>query len=183
VVDEDDSVRGTIRNVLERERVAVEDYESAEAFLAGFRPRREACLVVDACLPRMNSLTLLRLLNGAGNQMPAIMITGISDVPMAVEAMKAGASDVIVKPNCWDLVARVGRALGQSRESTKLSPRRDDAANQFAGLSPRQRQVMTMVLAGHPSKNIAADLGISYRTVEKHRAAIMTNWLRVFEGD
>jgi two-component system CheB/CheR fusion protein len=175
VVDGDESIRGAIRNVLEHESVVVEDYASAEAFLAGFRPRREACLVVGAYLPGMNGRTLLRRLNDAGSRMPTIMITGNGDVLMAVEAMKSGASDVIERPiNRGDLIARVGRALGQSRASMTRSRRLEDVANHIAGLTPRQRQVMTMVLAGYPSKNIAADLRISQRTVEKHRAAIMT---------
>ena len=102
------------------------------------------------------------------------MITGNSDVPMAVRAMKAGVSDFIEKPISRDeLLASVERALEQSRDSSKLSARREDAARHVAGLTPRQHQIMELVLAGHPSKNIAADLGISQRTVENHRASIM----------
>jgi two-component system CheB/CheR fusion protein len=103
------------------------------------------------------------------------MITGNSDVAIAVEAMKAGASDFIEKPfSRIELLASVDRALEQSRDSGKLMAWREDAASHIAGLTPRQREVMEMVLAGHPSKNIAADLGISQRTVENHRAAIMS---------
>jgi two-component system, chemotaxis family, CheB/CheR fusion protein len=103
------------------------------------------------------------------------MITGNSDVSIAVQAMKAGASDFIEKPiSRGELLACVDRALEQSRDSSKLTAWREDAATHMAGLTPRQRQVMEMVLAGHPSKNIAADLGISQRTVENHRASIMT---------
>ena len=102
------------------------------------------------------------------------MITGNSDVPMAVRAMKAGASDFIEKPiGRSELLASVERALEQSRDSSKLPAWREDAASHIASLTPRQRQIMELVLAGHPSKNIAADLGISQRTVENHRASIM----------
>ena len=102
------------------------------------------------------------------------MITGNSDVPMAVQAMKAGASDFIEKPiGRGELLASVQRALEQSKDMGKLSAWRQDAAQRVAGLTPRQHEIMSMVLAGHPSKNIAADLGISQRTVENHRAAIM----------
>ena len=88
------------------------------------------------------------------------MITGNSDVPMAVQAMKAGATDFIEKPVSRDeLLASVNRALEQSRDSSKLSAWREDAAEHVAGLTSRQRQIMDLVLAGHPSKNIAADLG------------------------
>ena len=102
------------------------------------------------------------------------MITGQGDVPMAVEAMKAGAADFIEKPIRRDeLFASIDRALEQTRDSAKLSVRREAAATRLAGLTARQRQVMELVLAGHPSKNIATDLGISQRTVENHRAAVM----------
>ena len=102
------------------------------------------------------------------------MITGHGDVPMAVQAMKAGAADFIEKPIGRDeLLASIERALEQSRDSAKLSAWRETAAMRLAGLTARQRQIMDLVLAGHPSKNIAADLGISQRTVENHRAAVM----------
>jgi two-component system, chemotaxis family, CheB/CheR fusion protein len=175
VVDDDDDIRQAIRAVLEEDGRAVEDFATCEDFLQAFRPAREACLVIDAYLPGMSGLALLGRLHDAGHRLPAIMITGSSDVSMAVQAMKAGASDFIEKPiSRGELLTCVDRALEQSRDSSKLSAWREDAANHVAGLTPRQRQVMEMVLAGHPSKNIAADLGISQRTVENHRASIMT---------
>jgi two-component system CheB/CheR fusion protein len=175
VVDDDDGIRGAMRAVLEDDDRVVEDYDTCEAFLAAFRPGREACLVIDAYLPGMNGLTLLRRLREAGHRLPAIMITGNSDVAIAVQAMKAGASDFIEKPiSRGELLGCVDRALEQSRDSGKRTAWQADAATHMAGLTPRQHQVMEMVLAGHPSKNIAADLGISQRTVENHRASIMT---------
>jgi two-component system, chemotaxis family, CheB/CheR fusion protein len=174
VVDDDSHVREAIRAVLEKDGRTVEDYSACEAFLEAYHPGREACLLIDAYLPGMNGLELLQRLNGAGHRLPAIMITGNSDVPMAVQAMKAGASDFIEKPiGTSELLASVERALEQARDSSKLSAWRETAANHIAGLTPRQRQIMELVLAGHPSKNIAADLGISRRTVENHRASIM----------
>ena len=174
VVDDDSHLCEGIRNVLEEDGRTVEDYATCEAFLEAYRPGREGCLLIDAYLPGMSGLELLRRLHDAGDRLPAIMITGNSDVPMAVQAMKAGASDFIEKPvSHSDLLASVERALEQSRDATKRSAWREDAANRVAGLTPRQRQIMELVLAGHPSKNIAADLGISQRTVESHRASIM----------
>jgi two-component system CheB/CheR fusion protein len=174
VVDDDSHVREAIRDVLQEDGRTVEAYAACETFLEAYRPGREACLLIDAYLPGMSGLELLRRLSDAGHRLPAIMITGNSDVPMAVQAMKAGASDFIEKPiGRSDLLAIVERALERSRDTAKLSAWREDAANRVARLTPRQRQIMQLVLAGHPSKNIAADLGLSQRTVENHRAAIM----------
>jgi two-component system, chemotaxis family, CheB/CheR fusion protein len=175
VVDDDLHIREAMRDMLEGDGRSVEDYADGEAFLAAYSPGREACLLIDAYLPGMSGLEILQKLNGAGDRLPAIMITGNSDVAMAVQAMKAGASDFIEKPiGARDLIASVARALDLAQNVSKRSAHRDAAAQHVAGLTKRQHQIMDMVLAGHPSKNIAADLGISQRTVENHRAAIMT---------
>ncbi len=174
VIDDDSHIREGIRAVLEEDGQTVEDYPTCEAFLEAYRPGRAACLLIDAYLPGMNGLELLQKLHDAGYRLPAIMITGNADVSMAVQAMKAGASDFIEKPiNPNELVIGVERALEQSRDSNKLLAWRETAANHIASLTRRQRQVMESVLAGKPSKIVAADLGISQRTVENHRASIM----------
>lgn len=174
VVDDDSNVRAGIRDFLEAEGHQVEDYETAEAFLHAYRPGQEGCLLVDAYLPGMGGIDLLRGLQERGDGLPTIMITGNSDVPMAVAAMKAGALDFIEKPVArGELFASVARALEQAQDTSKLVAWRARAAEYLASLTARQRQIMDLVLAGHPSKNIAADLNISQRTVENHRAAIM----------
>ena len=174
VVDDDNHVRGAMRATLEEDGQAVEDYATCEAFLEAYQPNREACLLIDAYLPGMNGLELLQRLSAAGHRLPAVMITGNGDVSMAVQAMKAGASDFIEKPvGRNELLASIERALEQSRDMSKLSARRETAATHIAGLTPRQLQIMQMIVAGRANKNIAADLGISQRTVEKHRALIM----------
>ncbi len=174
IVDDDSHVRDAIRAVLEDGGRVVEDYAACEDFLDAYSPGRDGCLLVDACLPGMSGLELLKRLSDIGGRLPSIMITGNGDVPMAVQAMKAGVLDFIEKPIGHDeLVASVERALEQSRDAGKMTAWRKSAANHVADLTVRQRQVMDMVLAGHPSKNIAADLGISQRTVENHRAAVM----------
>jgi two-component system CheB/CheR fusion protein len=174
IVDDDRQIREALRSLLEEDGRVVEDFATAEAFLEAYRPGSEGCLLIDAYLPGMSGLELLQRLGGESNRLPAIMITGQSDVPMAVQAMKAGAMDFVEKPvDRGELLASVERALEQSRDATKLSAWRESAAKHIAGLTPRQREIMELVLAGHPSKNIAADLGISQRTVENHRAAIM----------
>jgi two-component system CheB/CheR fusion protein len=122
----------------------------------------------------MSGVELLERLHKDGHRLPAIMITGNADVPMAVKAMKAGALDFIEKPiGRQELIASIERALELSRDSGKLLELQDAASAHLASLTARQREVMDRVLAGEPSKNIAADLGISQRTVENHRAAIM----------
>jgi two-component system CheB/CheR fusion protein len=174
IVDDDRQIREALRSLLEEDGRAVEDFATAESFLKAFRPGSEGCLLIDAYLPGMSGVELLQQLSGESRRLPAIMITGQSDVPMAVQAMKAGAIDFVEKPvDRGELLASIERALEQSRDATKLSAWRESAAKHIAGLTPRQREIMELVLAGHPSKNIAADLGISQRTVENHRAAIM----------
>jgi two-component system, chemotaxis family, CheB/CheR fusion protein len=174
VVDDDSTVREALRDLLEADGRAVEIYDSCEAFLDIYRPGRRGCLVVDARMPGMGGLELLQRLQGERHRLPAIMITGHGDVPMAVQAMKAGAVDFIEKPiGHKELLTTIERALEQAGDTAKASAWRETAASSIAGLTARQRQIMDLVLAGHPSKNIAADLGVSQRTVENHRAAVM----------
>jgi two-component system CheB/CheR fusion protein len=171
VVNEDGELRRAIRRILENDGHIVEDYGDAESFLEAFRPGRDGCLLImDANLPGISGLNALRRIRSTGHPVPAILMTWRSDVPTAVEAMKAGAPDFPENPiRIAELLEGVACALEFSRDSGK----RKDAANHLAGLTPRQQQIMQMVLAGHPSKNIAVDLGISRRTVESHRASIM----------
>ena len=174
IVDDDAGIRDALSGLLVEEGHKVEAFASCEAFLAGFQPERDACLLVDAYLPGMSGLDLLRKLRADSQLLPAIMITGNGDVSIAVKAMKAGAVDFIEKPvGREELVASLARALELSRDTDKVVERREAAVAHLEGLTPRQIQVMEMVLEGHPSKNIAADLGISQRTVENHRMRIM----------
>lgn len=174
VVDDELPIRSALRDALECEGLSVLDFATAEAFLLAYSPTGEECLLVDAYLPGLDGIGLIRKLRELGHTLPSIMITGSSDVTMAVDVMKAGAMDFIEKPVGTDeLVAAVRRALDVSRDDNKAASWHDDAVSHLAGLTKRQRQIMDLVLAGHPSKNIAADLNLSQRTVENHRAAIM----------
>ncbi|MFM0244824.1 chemotaxis protein CheB [Paraburkholderia sediminicola] len=174
VVDDDSHVRGAIRSVLEDEGMRVEDFATCEGFLNAWRPGRRGCLILDANLPGMCGLELLNTLSKVGHALPTIMITGASDVQMVVQAVKAGASDFIEKPiGRTELLESIERAFEQSQDSGKLAAWRESAADHIASLTARQRQIMEMVLAGNPSKIIAANLAISQRTVENHRASIM----------
>jgi len=174
IVDDDPNIRRAIRGVLEADGREVEDHASSESFLLAYQPCSNGCLLIDAHLPGLGGLDLLRRLRRMDDRIPAIIITGHGDVHMAVQAMQAGASDFLEKPiSPAELGASLERALEQSTDSGKLSSWRATAARAARSLTDRQRQVMALVIAGHPSKNIAADLGISQRTVENHRAAIM----------
>jgi two-component system CheB/CheR fusion protein len=174
IVDDDAPIRAAIGDVIAADGGTPVGFATGEAFLAAYRPGRGDCLLIDAYLPGMNGIELLTRLREAGHLLPAIVITGNSDVAMAVRAMKAGAADFIEKPiAAADLLASLHRALERSSDNSKLIAWQDSAAEHIIGLTPRQRQIMDLVLAGHPSKNIAADLGISQRTVENHRASIM----------
>ena len=174
VIDDDSAIRAVMRELLEQEGCAVHDYERCEDFIAAYDGEINGCVLVDAYLPGMSGLELLAYLKREGHAIPAVMMTGSSDVQMAVQAMKTGARDFIEKPvSAAALLDCVRQALERARSSEAETANREQAAQALKGLTRRQRQIMSMVLDGHPSKNIAADLGISQRTVENHRAAIM----------
>ena len=174
VVDDDRTVREAMRDLLHENGYAVEIFADGPAFFEAYRPGCEGCLLVDAVMPGMSGIELIQRLKADGYELPAIVITGNGAVPMAVQAMKAGAVDFIEKPVGHEaLLASVKRALDHTRGTAELSAWRETAAIRVASLTARQRQILDLVLAGQPSKNIAADLGISQRTVDNHRAAIM----------
>ena len=174
LIDDDDALRETMREMIEREGRPVEAFASGEAFLEAYRPGRKGCLLVDARLPGLGGIALLQQLKAENNVLPSIMITGHGDISMAVEAMKAGAIDFIEKPASRDaLLAGIDRAIELTRNSMAMSAWREDAATRIAGLTPRELQIMKLGIAGQPNKIIAADLGVSQRTVENHRAAVM----------
>jgi two-component system CheB/CheR fusion protein len=174
IVDDDHTIREALRDLLEADGRIVQDFADCDTFLKAYRHGQSGCLLVDAYLPGMSGLELLNRLHELGHTLPAVMITGNSDVAMAVSAMKAGASDFIEKPvGGSELLGSIDRALEQTRDAAALTAWRRKAAAHLDALTVRQREVMVMVLAGHPNKNIAADLHISRRTVENHRASIM----------
>jgi len=174
VVDDDRLVRETIGDVLKGRGHRVEDYGSAEEFLAADPARTAGVLLVDATMPGMGGLALLERLRRDGTQLPAIVITGNGDVRMAVQALRAGAVDFIDKPVAEKaLLDSIDRALARAADSSGPAASRAAALARLSALTPRQRRILELVLAGQPSKVIAADLGISQRTVDAHRAAIM----------
>ena len=174
LVDDDPALCVALGAVLAEAGYTVRDYPSAEAFLGAYQRGGNACLLVDARLPGLSGLELLARLREAGDPIPSVMITGFTDVTTAVLAMRRGASDFVTKPVRLRVLLEVlERAMALGQDSGRRSAAQAEAAERLNGLTQRQREILDRVLAGQPSKNIAADLGISRRTVEVHRAAIM----------
>jgi len=174
IVDDEEPVRKSLAFLLTISGHAVRVHESATAFLSVAGELESACLITDLRMPDMSGVDLLKRLHEEDAMLPAIVITGHGDVPMAVEAMKAGALDFIEKPFEDEiLLEAVARAIAE----LKRKPREQDdisAIRQRLGqLSERERQVMAGIVAGLPNKTIAYDLNISPRTVEVHRSNVM----------
>jgi two-component system CheB/CheR fusion protein len=175
IVDDAAAVRSLLSSIFTAEGYRVRSFGDCESFLQAAESDANACLLLDAHLPGMDGFQLLEALSAAGRHLPAIMITGKGDVKMAVRALRAGVIDFIEKPaKAEELRNCVARALKISRSTGQSDERIAAAKAKIALLTGRQHEIMERVLAGDPSKNIASDLGISQRTVENHRAAIMT---------
>lgn len=174
VVDDDDAVRDSLQALLESRGYSVSAEASAEAFLASYRPGPLACAVVDLRMPGMDGLTLIERLVAEGKRLPVIMVTGHGDVPLAVRAMKAGATDFIEKPYANEaILAAVSRALSMAGPAAHDDVLPQQTAARIAALTPREREVLDLLVVGHPNKIIAFELKISARTVEIHRANLM----------
>ena len=174
VVDDDDAVRESLQALLESRGYVVSGQASAETFLASYRPGALACAVVDLRMPGMDGLTLIERLMAEGARLPVIMVTGHGDVPLAVRAMKAGATDFIEKPYSNETIfAAISKALERAGQSAHDDVPPQEAAARIAALTPREREVLDLLVVGHPNKIIAFELKISPRTVEIHRANLM----------
>jgi two-component system CheB/CheR fusion protein len=174
VVDDDPDIRAAMHQFLNTQELSVATFQSGASFLDRYRRGAPGCLLVDARMPDMSGIELLRIFRGRGHTLRAIMMTGFGDVSTAVAAMKAGASDFIEKPiGNEDLLACIDRAFAADRDGAIHAMANEDAARTVANLTSRQRDVLDLVLDGHPSKVIAFKLGISQRTVDNHRSAIM----------
>jgi two-component system CheB/CheR fusion protein len=174
VVDDNRHAREAMRVLLTHAGYRVKTYANARAFLDSYRPGDKGCLITDVRMPGIGGFELLAQFAAAGHGLPAIVITGQGDIATAVQAMKAGAVDFIEKPTDPEsLLACINRALQRVVNPDQRSARRSAAAMRIAGLTTREREVMELVVAGHANKEIAYRLGISQRTVETHRAAVM----------
>jgi two-component system, LuxR family, response regulator FixJ len=175
VIDDDEAVRQSIEFLLRSAKIDVKVYESAPAFLAALPGISTGCIVTDVRMPEMSGIDLLRRLKELRVALPVIVITGHGDVPLAVEAMKAGAADFIEKPFDDDTILNaIRRALAANESDGKRSTERGDIGERLQSLSTRERQVLEGLVVGQPNKIIAHNLSISPRTVEIYRANVMT---------
>jgi len=174
VVDDDEAVRRGLAALLGAKGYAVETFPTAESFLARAAPKPPACLLADVRMPGMSGLELQAQLKQRGSKVPVVVITGHGDVAMAVSALKAGAVDFIEKPFDSDaIVAAIEEGVRQSTEAKARVEDRAALAARVSALTPREREVMDLVVAGQPNKLIAFRLKIAIRTVEIHRARVM----------
>ena len=175
IVDDEEAVRKSLAFMLTMNGFAVRVHDSASAFLQFAPGARDAVLITDLRMPDMSGVDLIRRLGQQKVRIPSVVITGHGDVPMAVEAMKAGALDFIEKPfDDTVIIDAIQRAAGQLLDSAVDTDSVEDVQKRVEGLSERERQVFSAVVAGLPNKSIAYDLDISPRTVEVHRANVMT---------
>ncbi len=174
IVDDDEAVRDSLRWLVESVGLAAEVHASAQAFLDLYHPDRIGCLVLDIRMPGMSGLDLQELMVERSIELPVIFVTGHGDVPMAVRALKAGAFDFIEKPfNDQLLLDCVQRAIGQDIERRREAARTADIRARMASLTPRERQVLELVVRGASNKVIGNELGVTQKTVEAHRARVM----------
>jgi len=174
VVDDDEAVRSALRLLLKSVGLAATAVPTAQQFLASYDPGQPGCLVLDVRMPGMSGLELQQQLNLRGAVIPVIFITGHGDVPMAVEAMQQGACDFLQKPfRDQDLIDRIQKALVKDKQNRAEIGERSRNRERFESLTPREREVLALVASGKPNKVMAADLGLSQRTVEIHRARVM----------
>jgi two-component system, LuxR family, response regulator FixJ len=174
VVDDDDGMRKALTLLMTTVGYKAMPFARPSEFLAKYDPAQPGCLILDVRMPEMSGLEVQQLLNRSGSMLPVILITGHGDIPMAVQAMKDGAFDFLQKPfRDQDLLDRINAALKQDAENRETVERHADLKRRAESLTPREREVMGLVVDGRANKVIAIDLGLSERTVEIHRANVM----------
>ncbi len=174
IVDDDLAVARSLRWLIESVQLKVETFASAQAFLDGYDAAKPGCLVLDVRMPGLSGIELQERLTAQRIRVPIIFFTGHGDVQMAVRAVQAGAFDFIEKPfNDQDLLDRMQRAISFDAERRERDSLRDQLSALVASLTPREREVMDLVVAGMSNKAVANTLGLSAKTVEVHRAKVM----------
>jgi len=174
VVDDDSAARAAIRSLLNSVGLRVETFGSAQEFLASQRPDAPACLVLDVRLPGVSGLDFQRDLAARNVAIPIIFITGHGDIPMSVEAMKAGAMEFLTKPFRGQvLLDAIHKAIERDRAARQEQSKVAALRERLATLTPREREVMQLVISGLLNKQIASEFGASERTVKIHRGQVM----------
>ena len=174
VIDDDEDVRKALKRLLRSSGLAVETFSSPQAFLAYPLADRPSCLVLDVQLPGQSGLELQTALQAAELNIPIVFVTGHGDVPMSVRAMKAGAVDFLEKPfEDRDLLDSIHRALDESRERRADDAERAVIRQHIDSLTPRERQVLELLVTGLLNKQVAGELGAAEKTIKIHRGRIM----------
>jgi RNA polymerase sigma factor (sigma-70 family) len=174
IVDDDPASRDPLRFLLESVELKVITFASAGEFLDAFDPQTPGCLILDVRLRGMSGLDLQAELNRRGLAVATIFLTGHADVPMAVRAMKNGAFDFLEKPfNDQELLDRVQQAIERDRNARVREAERAEQQHRLEALTPREREVMDLLVEGRANKEAADALGLSVRTIEGHRARLM----------
>ena len=175
VIDDDETARESLEFLLDCAGLRVQAYESAVAFLEAVPAMEHGCIVTDVRMPEMGGVELIGRLKALGVPDPVIVITGHADVPLAIQAMKAGVADFIEKPFSDDaILGAVRAALARDSDRNQAQAERDQILAKLETLSQREREVLDGLVEGHANKVIAFDLDISARTVEVYRANVMT---------
>ena len=174
IVDDEEAIRDSLALLLRSVGIPTRLFPDGGSFLAAYHAGLRGCVVLDVRMPRMGGLELQQELNRRGCSLPLIFMSGHGDVPMAVEAMRAGAMDFLQKPfHDEDMIRRVQRAMEQGERDSAALEEREGLRRRFEALTPREREVAERIVAGDANKVIAIDLDLSERTVELHRARIM----------
>lgn len=174
IVDDDPSMREAVKSLLSSVGLSVQTFETPQEFLGARRPDRPSCLVLDVRLPGLSGLDLQRAVAGVMPPVQIVFITAHADIPMSVQAMKAGAVEFLTKPfRDQQLIDAVQQAIARDRATRQELAERTALRQRFESLSPREHEVMTRVVTGLLNKQIAAELGTSEATVKAHRAQLM----------
>jgi FixJ family two-component response regulator len=174
VIDDDRMIREGVQSLIKSVGLRVETFSSAQDFLVAKRPDAPACLILDVRMPGLNGLDLQRKLSEADVHVPIIFITGHGDIPMSVRAMKEGAQEFLTKPvRGQDLLDAVQKAIAGDRDVRKERAELSEIRARFESLTPREKEVLDLVVAGLLNKQIADELGTSELTIKTHRAHVM----------